>query len=77
MLVRMRTTLDLDTDILQAAKEIADARGITAGQAVSELVRKALSTPRSTALRNGVTVLRRSPDAGPLTMQAVNRLRDE
>lgn len=73
----MRTTLDLDTDVLQAAKEIAEARGITAGQAVSELVRKALATPRRTAVRNGVTVLRRSPGTGPLTMQAVNRLRDE
>ena len=38
----MRTTLDLDDDVLQAAKEIAAAKGLTAGKVVSDLVRKAL-----------------------------------
>ena len=38
----MRTTLDLDDDVLQAAKEIAAAKGMTAGKVVSDLVRKAL-----------------------------------
>jgi hypothetical protein len=47
----MRTTLDLDEDVLQSAKEIALFRGSTAGQVISELVRKALqgagpSSPR-------------------------------
>jgi len=30
----MRITLDLDDDILQAAKELADVRGTTAGKVV-------------------------------------------
>jgi predicted DNA-binding ribbon-helix-helix protein len=77
MLATMRTTLDLEPDVLQAAKEIAEAKGITTGQAVSELVRRALSSPPRTSVRNGVPVLRRAPGEGPLTMQAVNRLRDE
>ncbi|MBP6715829.1 MAG: CopG family transcriptional regulator [Acidobacteria bacterium] len=73
----MRTTLDLDLDVLQAAKEIAATRGVSAGQVVSELVRKALAAPRSAAVRNGVPVINRAPGAPLLTLQAVNGLRDE
>jgi hypothetical protein len=43
----MRTTLDIDDDILQAAKELARAEKKTAGQVLSELARKALTQPRS------------------------------
>jgi hypothetical protein len=73
----MRTTLDLDLDVLQAAKEIGATRGISAGQVVSELVRKALASASSTKVRNGVPLLSRSAGSPPLTMAAVNRLRDE
>ena len=73
----MRTTLDLDLDILQAAKEIASARGVSAGQVVSELARKALTAPHKIRVRNCVPLLRRKQGAAPITMAAVNRLRDE
>jgi hypothetical protein len=43
----MRTTLDIDDDVLQAAKELARAEKKTAGQVISELVRKALTQPRA------------------------------
>ena len=39
----MRTTLDIDDDVLQAAKELGVMRKKTAGQILSELARKALS----------------------------------
>ena len=42
----MRTTLDIDDDILQAAKELARAEKKTAGQVLSELARKGLTQPR-------------------------------
>lgn len=73
----MRTTLDLDLDILQAAKEIAATRRVSAGQVVSELVRKALAAPKSARVRNGVPLIARRAGSPPLTMAAVNRLRDE
>ena len=73
----MRTTLDLDLDVLQAAKELAASRGMTAGQVVSELIRKALAAPKTSRIRNGVPLLHRAAGALPLTMAAVNRLRDE
>ena len=58
----MRTTLDLDPDVLQAAKEIAQLRGKTAGQVVSELLRKALQpAPSPQRVRNGVPLLTAGP----------------
>ena len=39
----MRTTLDIDDDILQAAKELARAENRTAGQVLSELARRGLT----------------------------------
>lgn len=41
----MRTTLDIDDDVLAAAKAIAKVEGKTAGLVISELVRKALTMP--------------------------------
>ena len=74
----MRTTLDLDDDILQAAKELAASRGTTAGRILSELARRALAPTRASRVRNGVPVLpRRSKGAPKPTMKLVNELRDE
>ena len=74
----VRTTLDLDEDVLQAAKELAATRGTTAGRVISELARKALSPTRVSRVRNGVPVLPRRPaGAARPTMKLVNTLRDE
>jgi hypothetical protein len=74
----MRTTLDLDDDVLRAAKEIAAQRGTTAGRVVSDLIRKALEPAAGAArLRNGVPLLSRRRGAPVLTMARVNELRDE
>ncbi len=74
----MRTTLDIDEDLLQAAKEIAENQGKTAGQVVSELLRKALQAPPSRKqVRNGVPLIRRRAGAPVMTMSLVNELRDE
>ncbi len=74
----MRTTLDLDEDVLQAAKELAVAHGRSAGAIVSDLLRKALTTTSSRRVRNGVPLLPRRPStAARPTMARVNQLRDE
>ena len=39
----MRTTLDIDDDLLAAAKELARRQGGTAGQVVSRLLRQSLT----------------------------------
>jgi len=76
----MRTTLDLDLDVLEAAKEMASRTKKTAGQMISELARKALTmdTPSSVAaplVQNGFEVL---PASGRIvTKELVARLREE
>lgn len=78
MLNDMRTTLDVEDDVLQAAKEIAANRGTTAGRVLSDLARKALTPTRSGRVRNGVPLMPRRPKGSPRsTMEEVNRLRDE
>ena len=74
----VRTTIDLDTDILLAAKEIALTEGSTLGAVISKLARKGLEPPtRSRKIRNGVPLLARRPAAAPRpTMTLVNDLRD-
>ena len=38
----MRTTVDIDDDVLQVARSLAKSRGISLGQAHSQLARKGL-----------------------------------
>jgi hypothetical protein len=58
----MRTTLELDGDVLAAAKALASHRGVTAGQVISELARKGLAAEKKAAtLRNGVPLLASIP----------------
>lgn len=75
----MRTTLEIDDNLMQVAKELAGVRGLTIGQVISALARKGLeSPPASGAIRNGVPLLpRRTAGAPRPTMKRVNELRDE
>lgn len=78
MLFAMRTTLDIDEDVLQAAKELAAARNSTAGKVLSELARQALApSRRSNARRHGVPLLPPRRGERPVTLATVNALRDE
>ena len=62
MMFVMRTTLDLDSDVLLAAKALAGHRGKTAGQVISDLARKALAADKPRArIRNGVPLLPSEP----------------
>lgn len=73
----MRTTLDIDNDVLLAAKEMAKQRGISMGKVLSDLARQALTRQATTATRSGVPLFPRQPDAGVVTLELVNQLRDE
>ncbi len=73
----MRTTLDLDDDILQVAKQLALQRGTTAGQIISELARQALEPKQPPRARNGVMVFEPRAGARKPHLALVNRLRDE
>jgi len=73
----MRTTVDLEEDVLLAAKEIAKQRGTTLGQVMSDLARQALTRRTSVSTKHGVPIFPVKPDAGVVTLEIVNRLRDE
>jgi len=73
----MRTTLDVEDDVLHAAKEIARQRGVSVGKVVSDLVRQALMRQVNAATRNGIPIFPIQPDAGIVTLEMVNQLRDE
>ena len=74
----MRTTLALDDDVLAAAKGLASLQHKSLGQVISDLARQALRKDRPPAdLRNGVPLLPGRADAERVTLDVVNRLRDE
>lgn len=73
----MRTTLDLEMDVLLAIKEVARQRGTTMGKVLSDLARQALTRQVVATTKNGLPQFPIQPDAGVVTMDLVNRLRDE
>jgi hypothetical protein len=60
----MRTTLDIDEDVLTAAKQLAKKRKSTAGEVISDLARQALTTSSTSdeepRYRNGFRLLPRT-----------------
>lgn len=75
----VRTTLDIEDDVLQAAREIALSTGHTIGKVVSDLARKGLAPARQKVkIRNGVPLLAgRQPGEPAVTTKLVTALRDE
>ena len=81
----MRTTLDLDDDVLASAKEIALREKKTAGQVLSELARQALThgphgqaggrSARSGAAAFGFKPF--APRGAVVTNELIRKLRDE
>jgi hypothetical protein len=75
----VRTTLDIDADVLQAAKELAKRDGSTTGEMISTLARRGLASSiagsGSDQLRGGVPVL---PSRGEIiTLEDVQKIADE
>jgi hypothetical protein len=52
----MRTTLDIEPDVLDLAKSLADARRISVGKALSSLARKGALATVPLGERNGFSV---------------------
>ena len=73
----MRTTLNIEEDVLRAAKEIADQRGMTVGQVLSELARKSLTRKSPVSEKHGLPLFPIQTDAQVVTLELVNQLRDE
>ena len=76
-ILKMRTTLAIDDDVLAAAKAIARHKNRTLGEVVSELARAALRPGISGSERNGVPLLAVRKPGVIVTPDMVNTLRDE
>lgn len=73
----MRTTIDLEVDVLLAAKEIARQRKSSLGKVVSDLARQALTSDSPIDEKDDWPLFPVQPNARPVTLEFVNRLRDE
>lgn len=80
----MRTTLNLDDDVLAAIKEIAGQRASTAGAVASDLIRASLTVSRprddDQSIRDFEAEFGFPPlpkRGGIVTNELVNRLREE
>lgn len=76
----MRTTLDIDNDILDLAKGYASSQGMSIGKALSVMVRKSFEHPLGSVqapVRNGLRIILRPPTSKLVTLELVNHIRDE
>jgi hypothetical protein len=77
----MRTTLDIEDDVLAAVKSLAQSEKRSAGKVISELARKGLLPSAKTKRRykNGVPLFNfpRKPGDIIVTSEMVRKLRDE
>lgn len=75
----MRTTLEIDDDVLGAARELAARENKTAGQVISELARKGIHVHDRKAsrrsIRNGFEVI--PPDGHIITPELVQKILEE
>ena len=69
----MRTTLNLDDDVLGEIKSYADARKLPLGKAASDLLRKGLNARIPTRVVNGIVVFD-APDAPVVTSEQIKEL---
>jgi hypothetical protein len=74
----MRTTLTIDDDLLAAARDLAAREQRNIGEVISDLARSGLKRREAQpGRRKGLPVLPVKDGGGIVTMELVNRLRDE
>ena len=72
----MRTTLQIDDDVLESARHLAASRGESVGRVISELARRSLR-PAPIRRDHGFPVFDVSADAPAITPDDVARAMDD
>ncbi len=72
----MRTTLEIDDDVMAVARELARSRGVSIGSVVSDLARTALRPTRIDVV-DGLPLIRGRKGAPLITGDMVRRALDD
>jgi hypothetical protein len=75
----MRTTLEIDDDVMQAAREIARLKNQGIGRAISDLARRGLAPEVSPVVEveDGIPVWKHGAGAVAITSEMVRNLVDD
>ena len=69
----MRTTLQIDDDVLEAARSLARAENVAIGWVISDLACKGLAPRAQEEVDSGFPVFSVSDDSPPITSEMVRR----
>ena len=69
----MRTTVNIDNDVLAVARALAERQGISLGRALSELARRGFKSMHAAAEQGQGVVFAVDPGADPITSEDVYR----
>jgi len=72
----MRTTVDIDEDVLEEAKEVARVRRMSVGKVLSDMWRRSRKNTAKFEVVDGIPVLPWRGGAPVVTLEMVNELRD-
>lgn len=73
----MRTTLNIEDDVLRAARSLAAEQQASLGKVVSDLLRRALAPEPRSAYRADLPVFRVAEGTAPLTPEMVRQALEE
>jgi hypothetical protein len=73
----MRTTLNLDDDVVGPLKAYAETRSVGLGKAASDLMRRGLGAGLETRIVNGVHVVVLPPDSPKVSSEKVRQLLED
>jgi len=73
----MRTTLNIDDDVMEILKSYAEARSVGLGKAASELVRRGIEAPLETRMVNGFCTVVLPKGTAKITSEQVKRLLED
>ena len=77
MIIMMRTTVNLPDDVADVVRSVADAKGISMGSAIAELVRQGLARESRTGETHGFPCFVAPADAPPITLEQTLAAEDE
>ena len=73
----MRTTLNIDDDLMRTVKTIADRRHVSLGEVVSELMRTGLERDTTYRMEDGLPVFQVRDNARTITLEDVRSADDD